>query len=37
MAWCEASDVDFIFGLAKNVRLTRDRGENWSRPATRGG
>jgi Transposase DDE domain group 1 len=23
MAWCEASDVDFLFGLAKNVRLTR--------------
>ena len=23
MAWCEANNVDFIFGLAKNVRLTR--------------
>jgi hypothetical protein len=23
MAWCEANDVDFIFGLAKNVRLIR--------------
>jgi hypothetical protein len=23
MAWCEANSVDFIFGLAKNVRLTR--------------
>jgi hypothetical protein len=23
MAWCEANGVDFIFGLAKNVRLTR--------------
>jgi hypothetical protein len=23
MAWCEANGVDFIFGLAKNVRLNR--------------
>jgi hypothetical protein len=23
MAWCEANAVDFIFGLAKNVRLSR--------------
>jgi hypothetical protein len=23
MTWCEANDVDFIFGLARNVRLTR--------------
>ena len=23
MTWCEANDVDFIFGLAKNVRLIR--------------
>ena len=23
MAWCEAGGVDFIFGLAKNVRLNR--------------
>jgi hypothetical protein len=23
MAWCEANGVDYIFGLAKNVRLTR--------------
>ena len=23
MAWCEANDVHFIFGLAKNARLTR--------------
>jgi hypothetical protein len=23
MAWCEANGVDFIFGLARNVRLTR--------------
>jgi hypothetical protein len=23
MAWCEANDVDFIFGLAKNARLIR--------------
>jgi hypothetical protein len=23
MTWCEATDVDFIFGLAKNVRLNR--------------
>jgi hypothetical protein len=23
MAWCEANRVDFIFGLAKNVRLNR--------------
>ncbi|HWU88612.1 MAG TPA: IS1380 family transposase [Kofleriaceae bacterium] len=23
MAWCEGNGVDFIFGLAKNVRLTR--------------
>jgi hypothetical protein len=23
MTWCEADGVDFIFGLAKNVRLTR--------------
>jgi hypothetical protein len=23
MAWCEANDVNFIFGLAKNVRLNR--------------
>lgn len=23
MAWCEAHKVDFIFGLARNVRLTR--------------
>jgi hypothetical protein len=23
MAWCEAHGVDFIFGLARNVRLTR--------------
>jgi hypothetical protein len=23
MVWCEANDIDFIFGLAKNVRLTR--------------
>jgi len=26
MAWCEASGVDFIFGLARNVRLTRTIG-----------
>ena len=26
MAWCEANGVDFIFGLAKNVRLTRTIG-----------
>jgi DDE family transposase len=23
MAWCKSNGVDFIFGLAKNVRLTR--------------
>jgi DDE family transposase len=23
MAWCEASDVDYVFGLAKNARLNR--------------
>jgi len=23
MAWCEANGIDFIFGLARNVRLTR--------------
>lgn len=23
MAWCEASDVDYVFGLAKNARLSR--------------
>jgi hypothetical protein len=23
MTWCEANDVDFLFGLAKNVRLIR--------------
>jgi Transposase DDE domain group 1 len=23
MTWCEANGIDFIFGLAKNVRLTR--------------
>ena len=23
MTWCEASDVDYVFGLAKNVRLNR--------------
>ena len=23
MAWCEGSDVDYVFGLAKNARLTR--------------
>jgi hypothetical protein len=23
MSWCEANSVDFIFGLARNVRLTR--------------
>ena len=23
MSWCEANGVDFIFGLAKNVRLVR--------------
>jgi len=23
MTWCEAHDVDFLFGLARNVRLTR--------------
>ena len=23
MAWCEANSVDFIFGLAKNIRLNR--------------
>ena len=23
MAWCEANGVDFLFGLARNVRLTR--------------
>jgi len=23
MAWCEAEDVDFVFGLAKNARLKR--------------
>jgi hypothetical protein len=27
MAWCEAESVDFIFGLAKNARLTRAIGE----------
>ena len=26
MAWCEASDVDYVFGLAKNVRLNRTLG-----------
>jgi len=26
MAWCEANGVDFIFGLARNVRLTRTIG-----------
>jgi hypothetical protein len=26
MAWCEATGVDFIFGLARNVRLTRTIG-----------
>jgi Transposase DDE domain group 1 len=26
MAWCEANAVDFIFGLARNVRLTRTIG-----------
>jgi hypothetical protein len=26
MTWCEANGVDFIFGLAKNVRLTRTIG-----------
>ena len=25
MAWCEAHGVDFLFGLAKNERLTRRR------------
>jgi hypothetical protein len=24
MAWCEANDVDFLFGLAKNERLTAE-------------
>jgi Transposase DDE domain group 1 len=28
MAWCEAESVDFIFGLAKNARLTRAIGED---------
>jgi hypothetical protein len=27
MRWCEANDVDFIFGLAKNQRLTRILGK----------
>ena len=27
MAWCEANDVDFIFGLAKNARLLRAIGK----------
>ena len=26
MRWCEANDVDFLFGLAKNVRLLRALG-----------
>ncbi|MBO0759193.1 MAG: IS1380 family transposase [Bradyrhizobiaceae bacterium] len=26
MTWCEANSVDFIFGLARNVRLTRTIG-----------
>jgi hypothetical protein len=26
MAWCEANGVDFIFGLARNLRLTRTIG-----------
>ena len=26
MAWCEANGIDFIFGLARNVRLTRTIG-----------
>jgi len=29
MSWCEANGVDFIFGLAKNVRLARRSGPNW--------
>jgi len=24
MAWCEGNDVDYLFGLAKNVRLVRE-------------
>ena len=24
MAWCEANDIDFLFGLAKNERLTTE-------------
>lgn len=27
MAWCEASGVDYVFGLAKNARLTRVLGK----------
>jgi hypothetical protein len=26
MRWCEANGVDFLFGLAKNARLLRERG-----------
>ena len=26
MAWCEANGIDFVFGLARNVRLTRTIG-----------
>jgi hypothetical protein len=45
MTWCEANGVDFIFGLAKNVRLTRtigaelvearDESQTTGRPARR--
>jgi hypothetical protein len=24
MAWCEGNDADFLFGLAKNERLTAE-------------
>ena len=33
IAWCEANDVGYVLGLARNKRLERRWAKRWKRPA----
>jgi hypothetical protein len=35
MTWCEQNDIDYLFGLAKNDRLTAEENRQSGKPARR--
>jgi hypothetical protein len=35
MTWCEQNDIDYLFGLAKNDRLTAEENRLSGKPARR--